>query len=245
MTIRGRDTNFQYSARETDIVHTALPASPGRAARTRRAPSRALSIDFRKELLLVIAASVVTGLALGTAAYAVYHAAGLRAELLEIRDEVRRLREEYKDLLGAAFEVKSTALAYNPKLAPPDAGTIAAEIVKQSRLHGLAPGFVAAVIAAESGFRVNVVSARGAVGLMQLMPETARGLGIDPRDWRQNLAGGVRYLKMLVDRFGHVEVALAAYNAGPARISRAGPSRGGWPRATRAYVTKVMQAREG
>ncbi|MGE5593065.1 MAG: lytic transglycosylase domain-containing protein [Betaproteobacteria bacterium] len=202
-------------------------------------------IDFRKELFLVIAAAVVTGAALGAAAYAAYHAMGLRAEVMELRRDVKRLEDAYKDLLGEASAIKAYALAHNSGLAPARAGEIAAEVVKQSRLHGLAPAFVAAVITAESGWRPGAVSAAGAVGLMQIMPATARGLGIDPHDWRQNLAGGVRYLKALVDRFGHVEVALAAYNAGPTRISRAGPGRAGrerWPRATRAYVNRVMQA---
>lgn len=198
-------------------------------------------VDFRKELLAVIAASILTGAALGAAAYAAYHAMGLRAEVLQLREDVKRLEDAYKDLLGEASAIKAHALACNPALSSVQAGAIAAEVVKQSRLCGLAPEFVAAVIAAESGWRPGAVSAKGAVGLMQIMPATAKGLGVNPYDWRENVTGGVRYLKALIDRFGHVEVALAAYNAGPTRISRAGPSRGRWPGATRAYVARVMQ----
>ena len=206
-------------------------------------------VDFRKELLFVIAASILTGAALGAAAYAAYHAMGLRAEMmalqkevLELQKDIKRLEDAYKDLLGEASTIKAHALAHNPALSSVQAGQIAAEVVKQSRLYGLVPGFVAAVIAAESGWRPGAVSAKGAVGLMQIMPATARMLGVDPHDWRENVAGGVRYLKALIDRFGHVEVALAAYNAGPTRISKAGPGRTRWPRATRAYVHRVMQA---
>lgn len=215
-----------------------------KVTRERTSPSKSSkpSIDFRKELLAVIAASVLTGAALGAAAYAAYHAMGLRAEVLQLREDMKRLEDAYKDLLGEASTIKAHALAHNPALSSAQAGQIAAEVVKQSRLYGLAPEFIAAVIAAESGWRPGAVSAAGAVGLMQLMPGTARSLGINPHDWRQNVAGGVRYLKALIDRFGHVEVALAAYNAGPTRISRAGPSRGCWPGATRAYVNRIMQA---
>lgn len=214
-----------------------------KVTRERASPSKS-SIDFRKELLAVIAASVLTGAALGAAAYAAYHAMGLRAEVLQLRKDMKRLEDAYKDLLGEASTIKAHALAHNPALSSAQAGAMAAEVVKQSRLHGLAPGFIAAVIAAESGWRPGAVSARGAVGLMQIMPATARMLGVNPHDWRENVAGGVRYLKALVDRFGCVETALAAYNAGPTRIARAGPGRAGrerWPGATRAYVARVMQ----
>jgi soluble lytic murein transglycosylase-like protein len=83
---------------------------------------------------------------------------------------------------------------------------------------------VKAIIKAESDFNPQAVSSAGAQGLMQLMPETARDLGVsEPFDPRENILGGVRYFRGLLDQFhGSVPLALAAYNAGPNRI---GPLR--------------------
>jgi soluble lytic murein transglycosylase-like protein len=114
-----------------------------------------------------------------------------------------------------------------------DALTAAAESA------GVDPKLVAAVAWTESGFRGDAVSGAGAQGLMQLMPATAAGLGVDPRDPRQNLEGGARYLAEQLDRFGRVDLALAAYNAGPGAVAR----HGGIPPypETRAYVDRVLE----
>ena len=104
--------------------------------------------------------------------------------------------------------------------------------------HGVDPLLVHAVIAVESGHRANARSSAGASGLMQLMPGTARALGVsDPFDPRQNVDAGVAYLRRLADEFGTV-LALAAYNAGPGAVRR----HGGIPPVaeTRAYVRSVV-----
>lgn len=104
---------------------------------------------------------------------------------------------------------------------------------------GLPTGLVDAVVQAESGGNPNAVSKVGAEGLMQLMPGTAKALGVsDPFDPAQNLEGGTRYLKSLVDRFHDLPEALAAYNAGPNAVKAAG----GIPPypETRAYVRRVL-----
>ncbi len=96
-----------------------------------------------------------------------------------------------------------------------------------------------ALIAQESRYQPFARSSAGAMGLAQLMPETARHLGVsDPWDPLQNLRAGARYLRAQIDRFGSWELALAAYNAGPARVAR----YGGIPpfRETRAYVRTIM-----
>ena len=72
----------------------------------------------------------------------------------------------------------------------------------------------------ESGWNPSAVSTKGATGLAQLMPATARRLGVDATDPRQNLDGGARYLRMMYDRFGSWRLALAAYNAGPLAVEK-------------------------
>ncbi|QUL39291.1 lytic transglycosylase domain-containing protein [Erythrobacter sp. JK5] len=115
----------------------------------------------------------------------------------------------------------------------------AAKIAELSRRFDLSPSLLEALVWQESRWRENAVSHAGARGLAQLMPGTARYLGVDPDDPMQNLEGGARYLREQLDRFdGDLEKALAAYNAGPGRVIRAG----GVPniRETRLYVAAIM-----
>lgn len=106
--------------------------------------------------------------------------------------------------------------------------------------YGVPKNLVMAVIAVESQFDPLAISSRGAVGLMQLMPETAQILGVsDPFDPRENIEGGVRHLRDLMDRFdNNLPLALAAYNAG----SKAVITHGGIPpyRETRQYVSRIL-----
>lgn len=114
-----------------------------------------------------------------------------------------------------------------------------AKIHELSQRFDLSPSLLEALVWQESRWRENAVSHAGARGLAQLMPGTARYLGVDPDDPMQNLEGGARYLREQLDRFdGDLEKALAAYNAGPGRVIRAG----GIPniRETRQYVAAIM-----
>ena len=106
----------------------------------------------------------------------------------------------------------------------------------------LEPNLLRAVIVVESGFNSRAVSKRGAVGLMQLMPATANRYGVsNPYDARQNVHGGARYLKFLIDRFGHdVRLALAAYNAGEEAVDRNGGQIPPFSE-TMAYVPRVLK----
>lgn len=112
-------------------------------------------------------------------------------------------------------------------------------VYELSLKYDLSPLLLDAVVWQESRWNAGAVSRAGARGLAQLMPGTARALGVDADDPRANLEGGARYLRMQLDAFGgDLEKALAAYNAGPGRVIRAG----GIPaiRETRDYVASIM-----
>jgi len=105
--------------------------------------------------------------------------------------------------------------------------------------EGVPPALVKAVIAAESAFDSDAVSLKGAQGLMQLMPDTAEQMGVaDPFEPAQNVRGGTSYLRSMIDRYGDLSRALAAYNAGPSMVDR----YGGIPPfpETQDYVDRVL-----
>ncbi len=141
-------------------------------------------------------------------------------------------------------------VATSPRLSAGQGASIALvrEIAARHQGHaslaraGLSPddwaALFQAMIRVESGYRQEVVSRAGAIGLAQLMPETARVLRVDAHDPVQNLDGGARYLLSQLARFGSLELALAAYNAGPEAVEK---YRGIPPYAeTTAHVAKVM-----
>lgn len=113
-------------------------------------------------------------------------------------------------------------------------------IAEASSKFEVEENLVKAVIKTESDFQANSISSKGAMGLMQLMPGTANDMGVkDPYDPRDNVMGGVKYLKMLLDRYdGNVDRALAAYNWGMGNLQR---STGGMPEETRNYIAKVKE----
>ncbi|MFM1652723.1 lytic transglycosylase domain-containing protein [Brevibacillus sp. B_LB10_24] len=144
--------------------------------------------------------------------------------------------------LDGQYEGKS-AYSANPQ-------EILAMIERTASRFGVDMGLVREVVRAESNFNPSAVSSAGAKGLMQLMDATARSLQVrDSFDPQQNLAGGVRYLRDLLQRYdGNVKVALAAYNAGPGRVDRLGIATdddfdrkaGELPAETQKYVAKIM-----
>ncbi|NBJ14564.1 MAG: lytic transglycosylase domain-containing protein [Dehalobacter sp. 4CP] len=123
--------------------------------------------------------------------------------------------------------------------------SIKAAITGASEKYGVEKSLISAVIRQESSFNPNAVSSAGAIGLMQLMPATASGLGVtDPFNIEQNVDGGTRYLRQLIDRYGSTEMALAAYNAGSGTIRARGVQGPEdlvkMPAETRNFVQNVM-----
>jgi soluble lytic murein transglycosylase-like protein len=116
----------------------------------------------------------------------------------------------------------------------------AAALAQAAAAANIIPALLAALIWQESRWNPGAISPKGAIGLAQLMPATARYLGVNPADPVANLNGGARYLRQLLDQFdGDVERALAAYNAGPGRVR----SSGGVPAIaeTRNYVASIVR----
>jgi soluble lytic murein transglycosylase-like protein len=118
------------------------------------------------------------------------------------------------------------------------------EVVAAAKLHNLDPALVHAVITAESNYNPNAVSQKGAVGLMQVMPDTGRRYGVRPRELREphkNIKAGVQYLAELIAMFeGDLRLALAGYNAGENAVLRHGRRIPPFAE-TQAYVPRVLR----
>lgn len=129
--------------------------------------------------------------------------------------------------------------ASNKKTAASPGGDTAQMIEEAALKYNVNPRLVSAVAETESNFNQGAVSDAGAVGIMQLMPQTAAGLGVNPYDKQQNIEGGAKYLKQMLDTFGgDVRKAVAAYNAGAQAVKE----YNGVPpyKETQNYVDKVL-----
>ena len=119
---------------------------------------------------------------------------------------------------------------------------IVEQVADAAREHNIDVAFVLSVMAAESSYDATALSPAGAIGLMQVMPETAEELGYDASNWQENIQAGTHYLGYLMQRYKHhkngLQLAIAAYNAGPANVDR----YNGVPpfRETRKYVKRVL-----
>jgi soluble lytic murein transglycosylase-like protein len=143
---------------------------------------------------------------------------------------------------GTTYAVRGASEIRTTRPAPRGDGRFDDLIDQYASAHGVSPALVRAVIQAESNFNPRAVSNKGAMGLMQLMPATARELGVsNPFHPADNIRGGVTYLARLLARYDdNVELALAAYNAGPGNVERYGNAVPPF-RETRDYVKKITE----
>ena len=143
-----------------------------------------------------------------------------------------RLRPGYKK--GDAKSAESTSVSYSGKYK----GAYLEMARAAARKHGVPEEMFLRLIQQESGWNNGAVSNKGALGLAQLMPGTAKLMGVDPAVPQQNLDGGARYLKMMYDKFGSWRLALAAYNAGPLAVEK----HDGIPpySETKSYVIAIL-----
>jgi soluble lytic murein transglycosylase-like protein len=182
------------------------------------------------------------------------------ARMEQIQSMAIRVGPGFQGALGAAMagdaSTATAPISDDPRLRTPDTPTVdatdaasenlppgaarwQASIDRAARANGIDPKLLTAVVWVESGFRQDAVSHAGAIGLAQLMPGTADQLAVDPYDPDQNLDGGARFLSAMIDRFGRTDLALAAYNAGPARVGSLWDGGDGVPVAE-GYVTAVF-----
>ena len=165
---------------------------------------------------------------------------GSRSDFAEILDV--RSAESPEHHIDASATAWPVAVGPSATSAPPPAGAARwqASIHRAAAAAGIDPQLLTAVVWTESDFVPDAVSHAGAIGLAQLMPATADMLGVNPNDPEQNLMGGARYLSDMIDRYdGRLDLALAAYNAGPTRVSRLWDGGPGVPISGR-YVQKVL-----
>lgn len=161
-------------------------------------------------------------------------------QVLEIGDEGQVSTYDGPAVFTAEGATRLAPAVVAPALltgAAPDA--VRRELSSAADAYSLDRGLVEAVAWRESRFRPAARSSKGAIGVMQLMPDTARDLGVDPFDPTQNIRGGALYLRRMLTTFGgDVRLALAAYNAGPGAVRK----HGGVPpyAETQAYVTSIL-----
>lgn len=144
---------------------------------------------------------------------------------------------------GVSFADTLSSLTYSPKSTTSSDTSatmdqINSAIDTYAEKYDVNPNLIRAIIKQESNFNTSAYSSAGAQGLMQLMPGTAAGLGVNPWSINGNIEGGTKYIKQQLDKFGSLELALAAYNAGPGAVSK----YGGIPpyNETQNYVQKVI-----
>ncbi len=191
----------------------------------------------------LLSAALILGLAAPAAANGLRLGSGPQSREAAWRNQTRlsdtRLSAQYSTATAATPQGARRAVAV-----PAFRGSYRGEYLEHARAaarrHNIPEDLFLRLVQQESGWNPHAVSHAGARGLAQLMPDTARLLGVNPDDPLQNLEGGARYLRMMHDRFGDWRLALAAYNAGPGAVE----AHNGIPpfRETRDYVRIILGA---
>lgn len=168
---------------------------------------------------------------------------GKDAEVTPVEDLIMQAAENYgvdPQTVKGIVEYINQRQTFAPADVPKISGSSVEDLITQAAYeYGVDPQLVKAIAIAESDMNQDEISPVGAIGVMQLMPETAEGLGVNPYDTSENIAGGTRYLRQMLDTFdGDVPLAVAAYNAGPGAVKK----YGGIPpySETKNYVGRVM-----
>lgn len=189
-----------------------------------------------------------TGFALGLA-LALCAATGVQADVLSSKSRVKLFKSQTRVLDNRAASQYNNSVRLKPATVhtptkwgtPGFKGKYNGPYLDMARSaatrHGVPEDLFLRLVQQESGFNARAKSPKGALGLAQLMPQTARVLGVDPHDPYENLDGGARYLAQQYQRFGSWRLALAAYNAGPEAVEK----HGGVPpyKETRNYVKVI------
>lgn len=168
---------------------------------------------------------------------------GKDAEVTPVEDLIMQAAENYgvdpQTVKGIVEYINQHQTQMSAQIPSVESTSIEDLITQTAYAYGVDPELVKAIAIAESDMNQDEISPVGAIGVMQLMPETAAGLGVDPYDTNENIAGGTKYLKQMLDTFdGDVPLAVAAYNAGPGAVKK----YGGIPpySETKNYVGRVM-----
>ena len=213
------------------------PPAPATPAGKAKMPNMAKKRPLRGSITPVLARS----LALAAIALWLPGTAQARGQMYRYLDDrgVIHFSNVPRDDRYRVVSLAPRGLHHARRREPPPETRFDSIILTAARQQAVEPALVKAVIAAESNFDPYAVSKKGAQGLMQLMPQTAEALGVrDVFEPRENVGGGTRYLRLMLDRYGDVSRALAAYNAGPTAVDR---YRGIPPyRETRDYVARVL-----
>jgi soluble lytic murein transglycosylase-like protein len=239
-------------------IHSVASAQGTATAKKTAAPTPAPSVPFdeylpqagSREPVSAATAAEILRLKMLSTAVSIGDEGGKQAQSSNagVQGILDRFLEQLPKGSAAAAGSADTTAAAEPRGGVPEVAldqplppgsNIESIIQKASSRYGVDGSLIKAVIQAESGFNPRAVSSAGAQGLMQLMPSTARGLGVtDSFDPEQNVMAGTRFLKDMLHRYGgNVDEALAAYNWGPGNVDHHGTDR--LPRETRNYLAKV------
>ncbi|MBI1172143.1 transglycosylase SLT domain-containing protein [bacterium] len=197
------------------------------------ARASAVTTVFLALALVSVSPALADGLRIG---------AGAKSRAAMFRSQVAlldgRLSQQYANSVRLKPGAGKDPSAENVRYSGSYRGEYLAMAKAAARKYGVPEEMFLKLVQRESGWNPGAVSAKGAVGLAQLMPETANHLGVDETDPKDNLEGGARYLAMMFTRFGSWKLALAAYNAGPQAVEAAG----GIPdfEETQSYVAAIL-----